>query len=99
MNQLPPAVPPVIKQLQAVKLQLLTALKAVDVALAQAGGGDLVSWAGDAQYEQRCPRCGLWIFLHDKVCAVMIDEERSIYVHRECIVRPANAEEGRLHDS
>lgn len=84
--------PPDVTRLRIIKSQLLAALKEVDLALSQAGGGDLVSWAGTARDEQRCNRCSYWIFTDDKIAAVVIDTDRSVYVHRRCVVRPAATE-------
>lgn len=86
---------PLVSHLRTLKVQLMTTMEAIDFALADACGGDLVSWAGTASHEQRCKRCGLWVFMNDPVCAVMIEPGNSIYVHRACVVRPSNAEEGR----
>lgn len=86
---------PFVSHLRSLKAHMMTTLEAIDFALANAGGGDLVSWAGTAQHEQRCKRCSYWIFMGDPVCAVMIEPGNSIYVHRKCVVRIANAEEGR----
>ena len=54
------------------------------------GFRDDVTWKGDAQYEQRCFRCGLWINIGDRVASVrrgtpdMIIVQR--YVHEGCII-------------
>jgi len=86
---------PIIDLLRTLKTRLMSDLEAVDVALAQLSGGDLVTWAGLAQHEQRCKRCGYWIFTNDQVCSIKLDSDSAAYVHRACVAQLANAEEGR----
>lgn len=86
---------PFISHLRRLKEQLMTTMEAIDFALADAGGGDLVTWAGTANSEQRCKRCGYWIFMNDPICTILTPSGMGIYVHRKCVVRVHNAEEGR----
>lgn len=79
-----------IRRLRKAKTQLLTALDEIDIALAEAGAYDLVTWAGLAGHEQRCGRCGYWIFMNDPIAAVITDGDGTptMYVHRKHVVRP-----------
>lgn len=89
---------PVIELLRAIKANLIRDLLNIDLALARLGGGDLVVWAGPSQFEQRCSRCTFWIFQNDPICAVATEPGASLYVHRKCVVRSSNTEEGRPHE-
>ena len=82
--------------LRRLKEQLMTSLDAIDLALADTGEGDLVTWAGTASHEQRCRRCSYWIFLNDPIVTVMTTPGVSEYIHRKHVVRPSTAlpEEG-----
>lgn len=78
----------VIERLLVTKEQLLAALENVDIALAEAGCYDLVTWAGPSSYEQRCHRCGYWIFLGDPIASVVTEGSRTVYIHRKHVIRP-----------